>query len=407
MLFAASYAASEDKKAAKQLKADIESARTALKNATDMEKGDNTAKNKIAALERSEKTMRSYLSRKEYSQRKNLHLLLIDLLRKQYEVGNNKMYLNMQTDTAQYIQTGRRMFLAIEAFDSIDAMPDEKGVVAPSYRKKHSEFLAPYRVNMLNGGLYFISHRQWDEAWKSLDLYLDTYKQPLFENESVDSASVIYGSYLALIAATNMKDLPKARKYVDDAVRYQQQRDKALMMISDLCREKKDSDTYIKYVKEGFGDYPMSPYFFPRLVDYYVSKGDYKTANGYADDALRKDSLNELFLLAKHSIMMATEDYDKALYYGYRILQKNDTLSALNYDMGFIYYMKAQNALKGSKTPYRARMKKAQKYYKQLLPYMERYRKAAPDDRKRWYPMLYDAYLNLNMGKEFNDLGEE
>jgi hypothetical protein len=49
-------------------------------------------------------------------------------------------------------------------------------------------------------------------------------------------------------------------------------------------------------------------------------------------------------------------------------------------------------------------MKKSQSYYKKLLPYMERYRKAMPDDRARWYPILYDAYLNLNMGDEFRAL---
>ena len=27
-----------------------------------------------------------------------------------------------------------------------------------------------------------------------------------------------------------------------------------------------------------------------------------------------------------------------------------------------------------------------------------------PNDRERWYPILYEAYLNLNMGKKFDSL---
>jgi hypothetical protein len=37
---------------------------------------------------------------------------------------------------------------------------------------------------------------------------------------------------------------------------------------------------------------------------------------------------------------------------------------------------------------------------------MERYRQLRPDDAKRWKPILYDAYLNLNMGKEFSEINQ-
>ena len=47
-------AANEDTKKAKQLKADIVVAKTAIKNATDMEKNDNNAQKKLSALEKSE-----------------------------------------------------------------------------------------------------------------------------------------------------------------------------------------------------------------------------------------------------------------------------------------------------------------------------------------------------------------
>ena len=37
-------------------------------------------------------------------------------------------------------------------------------------------------------------------------------------------------------------------------------------------------------------------------------------------------------------------------------------------------------------------------------PYMEKYRKMAPSDQKRWAPALYRIYFNLNMGKEFEEI---
>ena len=398
------FAAKEDVKKAKQLKADIEAAKSAVKNATDMEKGDNNAQKKQQALEKSEATMRKYLSEAEYAKRKDLHMLLVDLLRKQFEVGNNKMYLKLKTDTACYMKTCRRMFLAIETLDSVDAAPNEKGVSDPSYRKRHSEFLAPRRVNLLNGGVYFLTHKQWDEAWNSLDVYLDVRRQPLFDADMLDSSKDTLASYLALVAAYNLNDIVKARKYSAEAVHYTSRREEALRMLSDMTFENKDTSEYIKYVKEGFKDYPRSEYFFPRLIDYYTERGDYATSEKYADEALKVDSLKELFLLAKHSVLMSMEKYDESLVYGNKILQKNEAMPIVNYNIGYIYYLKAQHELKNRKLVYRARMKKSQSYYKKLLPYMERYRKAMPDDRARWYPILYDAYLNLNMGDEFRAL---
>jgi len=42
--------------------------------------------------------------------------------------------------------------------------------------------------------------------------------------------------------------------------------------------------------------------------------------------------------------------------------------------------------------------------YSKARPYMERYRQLMPDDRKRWAPALYRIYLNLNLGKQFEEI---
>jgi hypothetical protein len=400
-------AANDDAKNAKQLKTDITAAKTAIKNATDMEKNDNNAQRKLNALEKSEQTIGNYLSQEEYKERKDLHLLLIDLIRKQYEAGNEKMYLKQKVDTAWYVKTGRRMFLAIKTFDSIDAKPNDKGVAEPSYRKRHSEYLAPYRVNIMKGGLYFMRHREWAEAWQCLDMYLDSRIWPLFQDTAPDTIDTKRVAYMAMRAACELQDLDKARKYSKEALSNTTLNERGLTMLSNLSLAKKDSTLYIEYITKGFEKYPKSEYFFPRLIDYYTNKGDYESSEKYVDQALEKDSTNHLFMLAKHSLLMSTEKYDDALRYAYRLIQDNDTLPILNYNVGFIYYQKAQQALKQTGKPYRTRMKEAQKYYKFLLPYMEKYRKSAPDDRARWHGILYDAYLNLNMGKEFNALEKE
>ncbi len=43
-------------------------------------------------------------------------------------------------------------------------------------------------------------------------------------------------------------------------------------------------------------------------------------------------------------------------------------------------------------------------YYKKALPYMERYRELAPEQKDKWMAALYNIYLNLNMGTEFEEI---
>ncbi len=396
--------ANDNPKRAKQLKSDIAAAKAAIKNAVDMEKNDNAAKNKLAALEKNENTIRKYILQNEYKDREDLHLLLIELIWKQYEVGNNKMYLKQQTDTAWYVKTGRRLFLEIESFDSLDSRVDAKGVSTPSYRKKHAETYAPYIGNIQKGGIYFLHHKDWSEAWNCFDMYLDSRKWPVFASVKRDTTNDTQTAYYAILAANNLNNLEKAKKYAEEALTYKPRYENALILLSNLSIEKGDTTLYIDYIKRGFKNFTKSEYFFPRLIDYYTAKGEYDIAENYVDEALRADSTYSLFLLAKHSVLMSKEKYDDALRYAYLLKEHGDSQSILDYNMGYIYYIKAQQALKQPGKNLRLRMKDAQKYYKFLLPYMERYRSAVPEDREKWYPVLYDAYLNLNMGKEFNAL---
>ncbi len=374
----------------KQFKKDIANVKGNIKKGRDLENG--------------ERTLRKYLADSLYSQDKDLHLMLVECLRKQYEAANEKMYLKERVDTASVVRTNLRMFLAIEAFDSIDALPNRKGVVAPSYRKKHAEFLMPYWGNILKGGVFFFAHNNWKEAWQSLDVYLDSFRQPLFSGEKLDSTYFYSAAYLATMSGYNLSDIDKAQKYADEAVQYAPQREMALQKLADICNAKGDTACFVNYLRTGFYDYPYSDYFFPSLVDYYTQRGDYAQAFHYADEAYALDSVNTVFLLARHNVLMQMHRYDEALANGESLLHISDSLAIPNYNVAYIYYRKAQDELGRADVPLRQRMKNAQAYFKASLPYMERYRALRPGDIQHWQPVLYEAYLNLNMGKEFESL---
>lgn len=379
-----------DNKKTRQMKYAIQNARTAIKNSKDLEKNENT--------------IRGYLKDSLFVNNKDLRLVLFDLLKRQYEVVNEKMYKSEAIDTAAHSKVGKRMFLAAESLDSIDARPNSKGVSTPSYRKRHSQYLTPYRANMLKGAIYFMSHKQWKDAWEQLDVYLSAPGYPLFTGVAQDTTHTNFAAFLAVMTAYKLNDKEKAERYFEQAVNYKPRREFTLRKISELEMSQGDTVRYVDIITKGFRYFPQSEYFFPRLIDYYIGKGELKPALALTDEAMQKDSLNPLFLYAKHNILMYAKSYDAALKYGRKVLLQNDSLSAPNYNIGYIYYLRAQEALADKDKSVRQRMKEAQKQYKKSLPYMERYRALEPEDIQRWRPILYEIYLNLNMGDKFREI---
>ena len=43
-------------------------------------------------------------------------------------------------------------------------------------------------------------------------------------------------------------------------------------------------------------------------------------------------------------------------------------------------------------------------YYQKARTYMEYYRQLMPDEKWKWAPVLYRIYLNLNLGKQFDEI---
>ena len=349
-------------------------------------------------LEKSEATIRKYLADTLF-QYDSIHLqhLLCDVLKRAYEVGNEKMYLKQKADTVCLIKTGKRMFLAYERLDSLDA----------TSRKRYSEYLLPYRTNIFMGGIFFMRKKSWTEAWECFDIYLQCPDKSLFSQQhlSVNDSTTFRVAFLSLVTAHHLDSLPLALKYADKAVRSRQS-EKAYELLSEMSLARGDSLHAHKYLREGFMSFRRSPYFYPHLLNLLCSERKFDEALEVSDTAIAADSLNAVFLQGKHLVLMNLQRYNEAIEWGNKAVAANDMLDTPYYNIGYIYYQRSQRALSKLSRPYRQRLRDAQKQFRLLLPYMERYRQLRPDDAKRWKPILYDAYLNLNMGKEFSEINQ-
>ena len=356
-------------------------------------------------LNKAEESMRNLLKDSVNRKNKKIWLVLYDAIKKQYDQGNEQLYLKKQYDTAVLFNAARRMFLVLESFDSVNIEPDKHGCIVLKYRKKHSEFLNAYRPNLYNGGLFFVRKHDFKQAYDFFDTYIDCKNQPLFSGYDYENRDSLMprAAYMAVYCGFKQKDVKKTLKYADLAQRDSLRHKYLYQYLAETYKLKSDTAKYKSLLVTGFDKYPKSMYFFPRLFDLYYKNDDMRNALMLCDKALDIDSTNSVFLYAKSTVLLNIGRYDECINISDGLIARNDTLADAYLNAGLAYFNQAvridSNTLLSRRQKSRLRI-----LYKSAMPYLERYRALAPDQKDKWGMPLYTIYLNLNMGKEFEEI---
>ena len=324
----------------------------------------------------------------------------LEAVEKQYGQLNEQMYKKEKVDTVKLFTLTKRMFTVAERLDSLDMIPDKKGKVNLQYRKTNSERLMTYRPNLFFGGAYYVRKADFNKAFDLFETYIDCAQQPLFEVQDLMNTDERMGeaAYWASYSGYRLNDPVKTLRYLELARRDSAKLESTLQYAAEAWSMLKDDTQYQTMLWEGFRLNPHSAYFFPRLIDSYTARGNYEQALCVANEALRADSLNQLFLFAKSTMQLNLGHYAECL-------KTSEQLINLNSEMADAYYNAGTACLNiVLNMDSRKHKKQIKRMYQRALPYMEAYRRLAPQEKDRWAPALYRIYFNLNMGKQFDEI---
>lgn len=349
---------------------------------------------------KAEKMMTDLLKDSVHRDNKRIYDVWLQAVEKQYAQLNEKMYIKQKVDTAQLFTLTQRLFTVGQRLDSLDMQPDKKGKVNLEYRKDNAQRLSGYRPNLFFGGAYYIRKQDFRKAFNFFESYIDCDRQPLFEGYDLLNTDPRMGeaAYWATYCGYRMNDPLLSLRYVDLARRDTARLENTLQYIAEAGQRLGNDSLYRAALWEGFCRDVKSPYFFPRLMDSYTSQGNYKMADKVVDEALQADSLNELFLFAKSTVLLNLQRYADCLRYSERLLALNPDASDAYYNAGLACVNIAQNI------DHRKYKKQVKRMYQRALPYMEAYRRLVPDAKDKWGPALYRIYFNLNLGKQFDEI---
>ena len=337
-----------------------------------------------------EKVLTNLLKDSTNRTNKKIWLAYYDAVLGQYEQGNEKLYLKQQYDTAAFFSKALQLLTIAESIDSLTT----------DNRKSHSQQLNTLRPNIFNGGSFLLRKNKWTEAYPYYEAYLDCARQPLFQAFHYDSLDTRMpeAAYWATYCGYKQKNAVLTLRYSKQALRDTAKADFTLQFIAEARKWLNDDELYVKTLEEGFRRYPQFHYFFPRLMDAYTGMGDNEKALALADSALAVNPNSELFLFAKSTTLLRMERYAESIKYSERLIEVNPNLAEPYFNAGTAYFNIA------ARLDDRQEKKLVKQAYLKACPYMEHYRKLMPKEKEKWAPVLYRIYLNLNMGKQFDEI---
>ena len=366
------------------------------------------AKDQVKAgknLDQAAASMKKLLADSANRTNRKIWTIYFDAVRKQYEQGNEKLYLKQKYDTAQLFNYTRQLFEVAFQYDSVETAPDKKGRRDFEFRKGHSDYLAHIRSNLYNGGIWFLNKKKYPDAYKFFDCYIECASQPMFKqhNYGEKDKHLPTAAYYAVYSGYKMKD-PKATLHhsyeaLKDTVHYNYM----LQYLAETYMLEKDTARYVASLKEGFKRVPTFPYFFPRLVEYYVVRNQLDSAMTVVNEALTVVPDSDVYLAAKSNLLLEQGKLQECIEVSKKVIEVNQKLGDPYYNAGICYFNLAVEQDKNSHNSRKVK-EQVEENYKKALPYLVKYREMEPKEQGKWAFPLYTIYLNLNMGKEFDEI---
>ena len=356
-------------------------------------------------LNQAEQIMRDLLKDSANINNDKVWNTLFDVLNKKYLNGNEALYLKRPCDTTLFYNNIAEMFKVAICFDSIQVKDNKPQKEINKSREKYANMLLSTRANLFNGGVFFIRKKDYNNGFDLLSLYITTAQHAIFSSYNLPQKDKYLpeAAYWTVFCGYKTQDANKALCYASLALTDSTHHANTLQYLADTYKMNRDTIHYEQTLKEGFDKYPVSPFFFSRLIAFYANEDNYSEGLNLVERALAIDSLNRSFRFAKSSILYHLKRYDQSIDICKSLLAEKDTTSGILLNIGLSYFNKAEdlNLKVGNVGKNKS---KINSLYAKALGYLEEYRKREPQDKDKWAVALYTIYLNLNMGKEFEEI---
>ena len=311
-------------------------------------------------LDKAESLVRAVLA--DSAEKDNLKAwqMLVETLRKQYEQGNEQMYLKQKYDTLSFFVTTRKLFVAAESADSVDAERGSNGRIKPKYRERNSQYLKTIMPNIFYGGLFFINKKEYRTAYQYFNHYLSLPKLPLFKSLKLpaDNDMMISAAYWTMYCGFKLDSAKIILEHSELAEMDTSQLAFVWQYEAEAYSLNQDMPKYLSKLRDGFNRYPKFPFFFPRLIEYYDDNNQLDSALALTEKAIAIDSASHFYRYAKSSVLLNMGRYDECIKVCKELIAEDDNLADAYYNAGLAYFNMAVELDKDRKAARQKRQKR-------------------------------------------------
>lgn len=291
--------------------------------------------------------------------------------------------------------------------DELDAVPDEKGRVRRKFDKKISGPLGTFYQLLVNGGAGFLDTGDFKKANEYFQTFLNVKKMDIFEGTPVsmlDSLTMQIGFFNAY-AASQIEDNTENAIIAFESIKsipYRQNDVYQLLAVQYYTI--KDNDKYIETLKEGAQIFPEESFFLNNLVDAYIKQNKLDDAENYLKLAIAENpNKPELFYVYGMLYENGYKDMEKAIEYFTKSVEADPAYAQGYFGIARCYFNGghelANNADLSDQAKYKADTDKAEKMFRESLPFFQKAVELDPQNRD-YLTALSSCYYVLGMEEE-------
>lgn len=303
----------------------------------------------------------------------------------------------------------------LENCEKYDNMPDAKGRIKPKYTEFINMTYAQQYPQFFNGGAYYYNASDFEKAYLLFGMF-NKASDKLSDAGMVakDTANTSMAAYYMALCGMQLKDYDKVIENVDRAMLNPDMAENAFRFKADAYSQKGDTAAWLDLCKEGLTKFPNDMYYSQSLIFYYDSNNKNEELDKLADELVKTNPSNPMFVYLKGYIAHQKEDLDTAIEWYEKTLEVDPNYENALSNLGRCYLIKAQEysaAQSSTKVSDKKKIAEDKKvlegYYNKALPLLEKLRQVAPDKHDLWLMNLINCYYNLQMAdkvKELEDL---
>lgn len=323
------------------------------------------------------------------------------------DAENMKLYLKRNYDTLALFSTTLQIVKECVWLDSLERAQEKSGNGKRHNRRFIVEQLQRYFPNLHAASRFLYSHAKYAEAMPYLEVCINLPHSPLGKEAHLQARSETNNAVLYMSCAYNSKQFGLVKRFQDLALSDSLYRSSALQCLSLTSETTNDTVSLHKWLEQGWTEYPREPFFFLHLADFFTQRKDYNEVLRVARAQYATDSTSQAVLMAGCNAAFHLENFELCTQAALKLM-KSDSLNAEAY-----YYAGASQAALANavilpdninSSAYRKAMQQKHAYALKAEPWLEQFRAMAPNEQKRWAPLLYQVYLTLNRGKKFAEI---